>query len=159
MELDPGKDWERQEEEVTEEPKRSTNQEMVRGFSLFEEALWVIEAQDLNVEQYRRVAAAIQDAAKCIIYDEKKSCFPDITGSVSQEGTYNWIQQGTRSCAISFRYKWNWRLSSISYYWWSFSSVISHLLSSPQSHFLPVQSVPAPVCQLLYYTTVLFKVL
>ena len=33
------KDQERQEEEVTEEPKRSTKQEMVRGFSLSEEAL------------------------------------------------------------------------------------------------------------------------
>ena len=37
--------------------------------------------------------------------------------------------------------------------------MISYLLSSLQSLFLPVQSVPAPICQLLYYTTVLFKVL
>ena len=32
------KDEERQEEEVTEEPKRFMMQEMARGFSLFEEA-------------------------------------------------------------------------------------------------------------------------
>ena len=39
------KDKERQEEEeVTEEPKRFTTQEMARGFSLFEEALLVFEA-------------------------------------------------------------------------------------------------------------------
>ena len=33
---------ERQKEEVTEEPKRFTKQEMARGFSLFEEALLVL---------------------------------------------------------------------------------------------------------------------
>ena len=37
------KDAERQEEEVTEESKRSTMQEMARGFSLLEEALLVFE--------------------------------------------------------------------------------------------------------------------
>ena len=45
------KDEERQEEEeVTEELKRFTMQEMARRFSLFEEALLVFEAQDQNVE-------------------------------------------------------------------------------------------------------------
>ena len=38
------KDQERQEEEVTEEPKKFTTWEMARGFSLFEEALLVFEA-------------------------------------------------------------------------------------------------------------------
>ena len=39
MEVEPQKkDEERQEEEVTEELKRFTMQEMARGFSLFEEA-------------------------------------------------------------------------------------------------------------------------
>ena len=69
------KDRERQEEEeVTKEPKRFTMQEMARGFSLFEEALLVFEAQDLNVEQCTKVAAAVQNAIQCyrIIYDEKK---------------------------------------------------------------------------------------
>ena len=49
-------------------------QEMARGFSLFEEALLVFEARDLNVEQYMKVAAAIQNAIQCyhVIYDEKK---------------------------------------------------------------------------------------
>ena len=50
------KDEERQEEEkVTEKPKRFTMQEMARGFSLFEEALLVFEAQDPNIEQYMKV--------------------------------------------------------------------------------------------------------
>ena len=69
------KDEERQEEEeVTEEPKIFTTQEMARGFSLSEEALLVFEAQDLNVEQYMKVAAALQNAIQCyhVICDEKK---------------------------------------------------------------------------------------
>ena len=47
---------------------------MARGFSLFEEALLVFEAQDPNVELYTKVAAAIQNAIQCyrVIYDEKK---------------------------------------------------------------------------------------
>ncbi|XP_044275311.1 tigger transposable element-derived protein 1-like [Varanus komodoensis] len=76
MELeDRRKDEERQEEEeVTEKPKRFTMQEMARGFSLFEEALLVFEAQDPNVERYMRVAAAVQNAIQGyrVIYDEKK---------------------------------------------------------------------------------------
>ncbi|XP_066875983.1 tigger transposable element-derived protein 1-like isoform X3 [Kogia breviceps] len=63
-----------EEEEVSEEPKRFTTQEMARGFSLFEEALLVFEAQDPNVERYTKVAAAVQNAIQCyrVIYDEKK---------------------------------------------------------------------------------------
>ena len=66
------KDEKRQEEqEVTEELMRFTTREMARGFSLFEEALLVSEAQDLNIERYTEVAAAIQNAIQCccIIYD------------------------------------------------------------------------------------------
>ena len=57
------KDEERQKEkEVPEEPKRFTMQEVARGFSLLEEALLVFEAQDPNVEQYMKLAAAVQNA-------------------------------------------------------------------------------------------------
>ena len=47
---------------------------MARGFSLFEEALLVFEAQDPNVERFTKVAAAVRDAIQCyrVIYDEKK---------------------------------------------------------------------------------------
>ena len=34
-------------------------QEMTRGFSLFEEALLVFEAQDLNIEPYKKFAATM----------------------------------------------------------------------------------------------------
>ena len=46
---------------------------MARGFSLFEEALLVFEAQDPNVEWYTKVATAVQNAVQCyhVIYDEK----------------------------------------------------------------------------------------
>ena len=49
-------------------------QEMAKGFSLFEESLLVFEAQDPNVKRYMKVAAAIQNAIQCyhVIYDEKK---------------------------------------------------------------------------------------
>ena len=54
------KDKERQEEEeITEEPKRFTVQEMVRGFSLFEEAMLVLGAQEPNLEWYMKVTAAV----------------------------------------------------------------------------------------------------
>ena len=48
--------------------------EMVRGFSLFEEAPLVFEAQDLNLERYTKVATAVKNAIQCyhVIYDEKK---------------------------------------------------------------------------------------
>ena len=68
------KDTERQEEEVTEESKRSTIQEMARGFSLFKEALLVFEVQDLNVEWDVKVATAVHNAiwCYCVISDDKK---------------------------------------------------------------------------------------
>ena len=73
------KDEERQEEEeVTEEPKRFMTQETARGFSLFKEALLVFEAQDLNVEQYTKAAAAVQNTIQCycISMMRKKELLP-----------------------------------------------------------------------------------
>ena len=48
-------------------------QEMTKGFSFFEEALLVIEAWDLNLGWYRKVAGAVQNAVQhhYIIHDEK----------------------------------------------------------------------------------------
>ena len=67
-------DEERQEEEeVTEELKTFTMQEMATGFSLSEEALLVFEAQDPNVERDTKVAAAVQNTIQCycVIHDKK----------------------------------------------------------------------------------------
>ena len=75
------KDKERQKQDVTEEPKRFTTQEMARGFSLFNEALLVFEVQDPNVERYKKVAAAVQNEIQCyhVIYDEKKRATTQIS--------------------------------------------------------------------------------
>ena len=57
-----GKAEERQEEEVTEELKRFTAQEMSRGSCLSEEALLVFEAKDPAVEGCTKFAAAVKNA-------------------------------------------------------------------------------------------------
>ena len=69
----PEKGRRQEEGGVTEELNRFTAQEMARGFSLFEEALLVFEAQDPNVQWYTMVTAAVQNAIQCyrVIYDEK----------------------------------------------------------------------------------------
>ena len=58
---------------------------MAREFSLFDGVLLVFEAQGQNTEQYRKVASAIQNAIQAyrVIYDEKRSYNPGITGSFS----------------------------------------------------------------------------
>ena len=64
--------------------------------------------------------------------------------------------------SVSVRHEWNCSLPSISCCWWSFSSTISHLQllqSVTLLLFLPDHLIPVPVCQLLYCTTVFFKVL
>ena len=54
---------------------------MARGFSLQEEALLVFEAQDPNIAQYTKVAAAVQNAIQCfhVIYDEKNRATTQIS--------------------------------------------------------------------------------
>ena len=90
MELEAqSKDQEKQkEEDITEETKSFTTQEMARGFSLFEEALLGL-GHRTQTERYTKVAAAIQKAIQCycVTYDEeKKSYYLDITGSFFSKG-------------------------------------------------------------------------
>ena len=73
------KDEERQEkEEVTEEPKRFTMQEMARGLSLFEEALLVFEAQHPNVDSTLRLQQLfrMQSSATVLSVARKKELLP-----------------------------------------------------------------------------------
>ena len=56
-------------------------QEMARGFSVFEEALLVFEAQDPNIEWYTKVAAAVQHASQCHMSSMRQSYYLDVTGS------------------------------------------------------------------------------
>ena len=79
------KDEERQREEITEELKRFMLQEMARGFPLFEEALLVCEAQDLNVAWCMKVVATVENVIQCyhvICGKRKKSYYPDNTRSL-----------------------------------------------------------------------------
>ena len=64
---------ERQEKEVTEEPKRFMTQEMSRRLSLFEEALFVLR-HSTQTERYTTVTAVVQNVIQCyhVICDEKK---------------------------------------------------------------------------------------
>ena len=71
------------------EPKSFSTQKIERGFSLFEEALLIFEAQDPNVEWYTKAAAAIQNAIQCGHEQEKKSYYPDVTGLFFQAGRPN----------------------------------------------------------------------
>ena len=138
-------------------------QEIARGFSLFEEALLVFEAQDLNVELYMKVAAAVQNAIQCyhVIYDEIKKA----TTQISLDHFFKRVDRiesskepepvpstsGMSEIAAC-------PPSPIA----DNPSARPSPTSSPSSSqqlFLPVHSMPAPVCQLLYCTTVLFKVL
>ena len=80
---------------------------------------------------------------------KKKSYYPDISGSFSQEGRQNWIQQGTRTHAINLRIEWNCSCPSASYCWWSIAlQSPTFSPSSSQQLFLPVHFVSAPVWQL-----------
>ena len=82
-----GKDEERQEEEVTEELKRLTAQEMSRGSCLSEEALLVFGAKDPAVEGYTKVTTAFKSASRAAVHlrGEIKSHYPHITGLFFQE--------------------------------------------------------------------------
>lgn len=55
---------------------------MEKGFSLSEEAWLAFVAQDPNVQQYAKVAAAVQGqcSAPCYLCREKKSYYLDIAG-------------------------------------------------------------------------------
>ena len=75
----------KEEEDVIEELKRFTMQEMAREFSLFGEILLAFETQDSTVERYTKLAAAIRNAVQCI-NDKRKSYYPDLAASFFQEG-------------------------------------------------------------------------
>ena len=65
---------------------------MARGFSLFEGALLVSETHDPNIEQSVKGAAAVQNAIQCCSVnsdEKKKTSYPDIAASFSQEGRQN----------------------------------------------------------------------
>ena len=99
MELEAQRKEEKQEEEVTEESKRFTVQEMARRFSLFKEALIVFEVWDLNSTVYEGCGSHSESSPVllCHLWQERKSYYPDITGWFFQEDGQIWIQQGAKN--------------------------------------------------------------
>ena len=67
------KEEKRQEEEELKNPRDFLMQVMASGFSLFEEALLDFGVWDPNIEWYKKLAAAFQNAIWCyyVIYDER----------------------------------------------------------------------------------------
>ena len=143
--------------------KRLTVQEMAKGFSFFEEALLLFEAQDLTIEWYTKVAAAIPNATQCscVICDEKKK--KKATTQTSLDCFFNRvdrIESSKESEPVPLTAVWVMLLLALHLLLpITFSSTISHCLSLLQSVVPPVCSrEPAPVCYLLYCATALFNV-
>ncbi|KAJ8790809.1 hypothetical protein J1605_021237 [Eschrichtius robustus] len=118
----------------------------------------VLEAQEPNVERYTKVAAAAQNAIQCyrVIYDEKKRA----TTQTSLDRFFKRVDRieaskepepvpstsGMSDIAAC-------PPSPIA----DNPSALPSPTSSNQQLFLPVSSMPAPVCQLSYCTIVLYK--
>ena len=97
------KDKERQEEEeVTEDLKRFTMQEMARGLSVSDEALLVFEAQEPNIEQYIKATAAVENAIQCycVICDQEKKK-KKRERATTQAQTKPWVHQDPRKGEVT----------------------------------------------------------
>ena len=104
---------------------------MVRGLSLFEEALFNFEAQNPNVKWYTRFRTQ-SSATMSSMLRKRKVLNPNITGAFFQEGSCRCMQQGTRTWDTNIRSEQN-RCSPSIYNFRSFSSTVSHFLSLLQS--------------------------
>lgn len=142
----------------TRQPKRFTRQER-RKFSVFEETLLVFETQGQNVPGYTKVAATLQKAVQCccVIYGEKNK---GATAQTSldhffQKGRQNWIQEGTRTCAIHIRREWSCSFPSISVLTLlQLSRLLSLLWSVSLPACSPSASPRVPAVAMYYYCTV-----
>ena len=142
---------------------------MVRGLSLFEEALFNFEAQNPNVKWYTRFR--IQSSATMSPMPRKRKVLNPVpffscvwyfisTSKKSlehffQEGSYRWMQQGTRTCDTNIRCEQNCCSPSI-YNFRYVSSIIPHFLSLLQSVTLLACSLnisPWMPAVILYYCT------
>ena len=122
----------------------------------------VFEAQDPYLEQSMKVVAAVPNAVQCyhVIYDEKKRA----TTQTSPDRFFkrvDRIESNKQEPVLTMS-----GVSDIAPYPLSPVADNPSALPSPTSSpscsqelFFPVHLMPAPVCQLLYCTTVLSKVL
>ena len=130
---------------------------MAQGFSLFQEALLGFEAQDPNIEQDTKVAQPFrtQSSATSPAVLRKKEPEPRRCWVVFSRGD---VELNPASTSVMSEAA---RLPSISCCWQSFIFTISHLLSFLQSVALLACSLDACpcMCQLLYWTSELYKVI
>ena len=128
------------EEEVTEEPRWFTMHEMAREFSLFEEALFIFEAQDPKL---RMVHEGYNNHSKC---NPVPPPLPRYHWIVLSSGKIELNPARKRTCAINVRCEWN-------------CSCLPSIVDDPSALHLPSPLLP-PVknssflftqCQLLYY--------
>ena len=128
------------------EPKSFSTQKIERGFSWFEEALLIFEAQDPNVEWYVKAAAAIQNAIQCGHEQEKR-----VTTQMSLDYFFKRVDRIESSKELepvpSVRREWNCSLLSFSCCWRSFSSTVSYPVSFLESVTLAAPFMPAVVMQ------------
>ena len=131
-------------------------QEMARGFSLFE-TLFVFEVKNPSIGWYTQ-PLRMQSVLLRHLRWEKKELLPrhhliifiklyiELNPASDQSlcrQCHAWVKLQLAHCLLLLT---------------SFSSTISHHSpSSSHQLFLPVHSIPRPVCQLLYCTIVLFK--
>ena len=141
--------------------KRFTMQEM--AFSFFEEALLVFEAQDLTIEWYTKVAAAILNATQRNLLSLMRKKKKRATTQTSLDCFFNRvdrIESSKESAPVPLTAVWVMLLLALHLLLpITFSSTISRCLSLLQS-VVPLVCLcePAPVCYLLYCTTVLLNV-
>ena len=145
---------------------------MARAFSLFDGVLLVFEAQGQNTEQYRKVAPAIQNAIQAyrVIYDKRKGATIQalLDHSLSLSLFFFFFPKRVDRIESSKEPEPVPSTSGVSEFAVSPPSSSAEDISAPipsfspfssQYLFLPVHWMPVSVCQLLYCTTVLFKVL
>ena len=121
---------------------------MARRFSLFEEALSIFESQDPNGTWRLQQPFRMKSVLPCHPWRGKK-----IKELLNR---YQRIAIRSQNLWHQHPFEWNCSFSSVSYFWWSFSSTISHLLSVLQSVTLLACSLSTSPCMpavVLYYCT------
>ena len=117
-------------------------------------SLWGIGPKCRMVHEGCSSCSECNPVLPCYLRQEKKRHCSDITDSFFSRG---WIESNlarNQNLGHQCQTCMDCSLSSISYCWWSFSCIISHLFHSVPILVYLHGARPAPVCQLLYHTNV-----
>lgn len=143
--------------DLRENPERAL---WLNWCAVWSHSLWGTGPECWTVRNGSRSCSECNPVSRCHLWWEQKSHHPDITGSFSQEGRWNWMRQGNRTYTISVRHEWNSSLSSVSNCRESCSCTISHLHLLLPSTTCLAYSLNARACMLgVVLCTVLFKAL